>query len=162
MKRLIASPGTLCLLFIAALTFTACSSSKEVGKQNPEGLRIDSRLIGQFEDDYGIRYSISEQIWQQHPGSIYHIEYWDSDDQYVIAQNDEITSANPGKWTRIDWTPLENMAPYEWGFCLTVYDAPTATAAAAVIPALSDTPLTGCNGFPFSRMKRIESEDDNS
>ena len=161
MKGLITSLRSISLLLVAALLFTACRSSGEAHKKTYEGLQSDSRLIGEFEDDYGIRYSISEKTWQQHPGSIYHIEYWDSDDQYLIAQNDESSSPNPGLWTRIDWTPLDNMAPYKWGFCLTVYDAPSATQAAANIPALRDTPLTGCNGFPFSRMKRVESDGKN-
>ena len=110
-------------------------------------------------DDYGIRYSISDSIWRQHPGTLYHIDYWDSTGQFIIAQNDDSNPGDPGKWTRIDWTIFEDSEPYLWGFCITIYDAPSSIVAAAAIPALRDTPKTGCNGFPFSRMQRITESD---
>ncbi|CAN5907988.1 hypothetical protein BH11GEM2_BH11GEM2_35000 [soil metagenome] len=56
-------------------------------------------------------------------------------------------------WSRIDWIRLE-MAPYEWAFCLSAYAAPTQEAALATTTARRDAPRTGCNGHPFSRMRR--------
>jgi hypothetical protein len=58
------------------------------------------------------------------------------------------------RWTRIDWAPLSGMAPYTWAFCLSAYDAATADLAEAARTARRDNLRTGCNGFPFSRMKR--------
>ena len=77
---------------------------------------------------------------------------WDG--QTLIAQNDSANAYAPGLWTRIDWVRLDGMAPYTWAFCLTAYDAPTRAAAEATPPADRATPRTGCNGYPFSRMRR--------
>ena len=144
---------------VAVSTLAACRST-EATDQTDAALKADPRLIGHFEDDYGAHYTISESLWQVHPGGLYHVDYWDNEDLFVIVQNDENNGANPNMWTRVDWAILdEEQAPWEWGFCLTVYDAPSSTAAASAVPALRDTLLTGCNGFPFTRMKRIEEED---
>lgn len=62
---------------------------------------------------------------------------------------------DPGAWTRIDWINLENMEPFEWAFCLGIYNAGSAQAAEAFTETNPQTPRTGCNGFPFSRMKKI-------
>jgi hypothetical protein len=78
---------------------------------------------------------------------------WWPDQQYLIARNDTANSFAPGKWTRIDWMKFEGMAPYTWGFCLTAFEAPTADSAAATAPADRETPRTGCNGYPFSRLR---------
>lgn len=48
---------------------------------------------------------------------------------------------------------LSDLAPYTWAFCLTAYKAPTAESARATTAANRATPRTGCNGYPFSRMK---------
>ena len=37
---------------------------------------------------------------------------------------------------------------------LTAYEAPTADSAEATRTARPETPRTGCNGYPYSRMKR--------
>ena len=57
-----------------------------------------------------------------------------------------------GLFTRIDWVRLD-MAPFTWAFCMTAYKATPADSAEATQPAKRDVPRTGCNGFPFSRMK---------
>src|SRR5690606_28371723 len=63
-----------------------------------------------------------------------------------------------GLWTRIDWVELSDMDPWQWGFCIAAWDAPTADSAAAVAVARRDTPRTGCNGRPFTRMRRAAGE----
>ncbi|HMB93499.1 MAG TPA: hypothetical protein VKP65_21785 [Rhodothermales bacterium] len=115
-------------------------------------------LMGEFEDDYGIYYSISAQAWTQYPSSTYHITQWHPDAQYLIAQNAADNPSDGGLWTRIDWIELSEMSPYEWAFCLSVYDATTAAEAEAATIVQRDTPRTGCNGYPFSRMKRKSAE----
>ncbi len=53
--------------------------------------------------------------------------------------------------------PLAGMPPYEWAFCLSAYEASSAGEAEAAEIARREQPMTGCNGFPFSRMRRIQS-----
>lgn len=116
--------------------------------------RVPASLLGEFIDDYDNRYSITPTEWTQWPHGRFHIVRWDTTRHYLIAQNDSANSSAGGKWTRIDWVTLDRMAPFEWAFCLSAYDATTAAAAEAVTIARPETPRTGCNGFPFSRMRR--------
>jgi cation:H+ antiporter len=120
------------------------------------GSRAPSILSGTFEDDYGIRYTITDSTWVQHPAATYHVDRWHPDEQFLIARNDSENSYDPGLWTRIDWVELEGMSPYGWAFCLSTFDAVSADAAESVTIADPESPQTGCNGFPYSRMKRTE------
>ena len=51
---------------------------------------------------------------------------------------------------------LPGMPPYEWAFCLSAWDAPTQADAERADIARRDTPKTGCNGYRFSRMRRVQ------
>lgn len=117
-----------------------------------------SFLQGEFEDDYGIKYSIDQNEWLQLPHAQYHILKWAISDQYLIARNDEANPGEAGLWTRIDWVEFSEMPPFEWGFCVSAYDASSAEAAKAVDIVKRDAPRTGCNGHPFSQMRRIEGQ----
>lgn len=118
--------------------------------------RAPPMLLGEFVDDYGGRFTITVSEWLQHPANRYRVVRWNEANEYLIAQNGATNSSAPNLWTRIDWMQLSNMAPYEWAFCLSSYDAPTAAAAEATEVARRETPRTGCNGFPFSRMRPID------
>ena len=111
-------------------------------------------MLGTFEDDYGIEYSISERLWHQRPDTRYRIVRWSAAAQYLIAQNDAANPGDGGLWTRIDWIALPDMEPYTWAFCLSAYAAPTQSEAERADIAQRDRPRTGCNGYPFSRMRR--------
>lgn len=111
-------------------------------------------VLGEFEDDYGGSYSISSEEWRHGSKARYRIAYWRPEQQYLIAQNDSGKPTERGLWSRVDWMPLPGMLPYTWGFCMTAYAAPTAAAAESTPAARREVPRTGCNGFPFSRMKR--------
>ena len=115
---------------------------------------IPAFLIGSFIDDYGIRYKVTDAEWFQLPRTRYHIVRWDVAGQFAIAQNDPANPSEGSLWTRIDWLELRGMPPYVWGFCYSAYNAPSAAAAETVMVANRTTPRTGCNGFPFSRMRR--------
>ena len=117
--------------------------------------RILPAFMGNFEDDYGIRYNISDKIFLQEPGIRYHILRWNTWDKYIIAKNDEANPSESGLYTRIDYMEFENMAPYSWGFCLTAYKARSAKEAERTAAADRNDPKKGCGGFPFSRFKRI-------
>lgn len=111
-------------------------------------------VLGRFRDDYGIGYTINDTLWTQHPKTKYRVLRWNPTEQYLIAQNDSLNASDGGLFSRIDYLRLDGMPPFEWGFCLTAYAAPSAAAAEATPPANRQNPRKGCNGFPFSRMRR--------
>jgi hypothetical protein len=133
------------------LLLSACHASPLL---TPAPVRAPTLLVGAFVDDYGTRHVIVDSLWQHGSRNRYHIVRWDAAGQYLIAQNDSSNSAEKGRWSRIDWMPLEGMAPYAWAWCLTAYDAPTRAVAEATPPANRATPKTGCGGYPFTRMRR--------
>ena len=110
-------------------------------------------LLGDFADDYGNTFSLSPSTFMQRPGNTYHIEEWHPGAQFFVARNDSANASDGGKWTRVDWMMLPGMDPYRWGFCLTAYRARTREAARETAAANRASPRTGCNGFPFSRMR---------
>ncbi|HSU28325.1 MAG TPA: DUF1579 family protein [Chitinophagaceae bacterium] len=115
---------------------------------------VPSMLKGNFSDDYGIKYTISDTLWLQQPNARYHIIKWDTINQFILARNDDKNPSEAGLYTRIDYMNFSNMEPYLWGFCLTVYDAKTLEEAETKAKADRANPRKGCGGFPFSRMKR--------
>ncbi|MEM6337047.1 MAG: hypothetical protein AAF752_10795 [Bacteroidota bacterium] len=114
-------------------------------------------VLGTFEDDYGSTYAITETTWHHQGYARYEIHSWMSgaDKGYLVAQNAEDNPSAGGAWTRIDWVRLDDMAPYTWAFCLSAYEAATREEAASTTLARTDTPRTGCNGYPFSRMRKV-------
>jgi hypothetical protein len=106
---------------------------------------------GSFVDDYDSRHTITDTSWTHHPATRYRIARWDSAGRFLIARNGDST------WSRIDWMTLEGMAPWQWAFCIATWDAPSADSAARVTIARPGAPRTGCNGFPFTRMRRAAS-----
>jgi hypothetical protein len=115
-------------------------------------------MLGTFRDDYGGTHVVSADWWQQggyrDSADRYRIVKWSAAGRYLIAQNAATNASASDKWTRIDWVPLDGMAPWTWAFCFTAYDAPTRDAAEAAT-ADQANPRTGCNGYPFSRMARV-------
>lgn len=109
-------------------------------------------LLGDFVDDYGIGHRITDDEWLQRPDARYRVVAWHAGAEYLIARNDA------GKWTRIDWVTLPGMPSYAWAFCLSAWDAATQAEAERADIARRDTPKTGCNGYPFSRMRRVVRE----
>lgn len=145
MKKIVAFIFLL-LLFISCKT----SSPAGIDKTSP----IQASVSGNFTDDYGIRYSISDTLWLQHPNIRYHIIKWNRKEQYLVAKNDNNNPSEAGLYTRIDYMTFQNMEPFLWGFCLTVYDAKTKKEAVSKAQADRQNPKKGCGGFPFSRMKK--------
>ena len=139
------------VVFVAVATVGCASRQRQAVLPT---VTLPSSIAGEFVDDYGIAYTITSAEWFQRPRARYHIVKADTTAGYLIARNDEGNPADRGRWTRIDWVRLNGMAPYDWAFCLSAYDAPTMSAAEQVTIARRDTPRTGCNGHPFSRMKR--------
>lgn len=88
----------------------------------------------------------------------YHIIKWNVKEQYLIAKNGSGHKTDENKYTRIDFMTFEGMAPWIWGFCLTAYKAQTDTEAEQTATTDRKNPKKGCNGYPFSRMKRLNEQ----
>ncbi|MBO6623041.1 MAG: hypothetical protein JJ892_07735 [Balneola sp.] len=114
-------------------------------------------LTGSFKDDYNIEYELTEKVFYQKPATRFHILKWNIDEQYFIARSDSLNSYDPNLYSRIDWIKFKGMQPFEWGFCLTAYKANTPDSAEIATVPDRNNPKTGCNGYPFSRMKPITS-----
>lgn len=123
------------------------------GDSTPPG-----ELLGDFVDGYGNTFSVSPSRFFQRPGNVYHIDEWHPGAQFFVARNDSANVSDGGRWTRVDWVMLPGMEPYRWGFCLTAYRARTREAARETTPADRASPRTGCNGFPFSRMRPVSGD----
>jgi hypothetical protein len=144
-----------CGRIVARPVTTMTSTTSPAPVELPEGV-----MRGAFLDDYGNRFEISDTLFAQQPHGRFHIVEWHVRDQFVVARNDDANPSDGGRWTRIDWMRFDGMAPYTWGFCLTAYKAPTREAARATAAADRSTPRTGCNGYPFSRMRPADDRAD--
>ena len=118
---------------------------------------VPDLLRGSFVDDYQVPHVINDTMWSLGSRDRYHIVASNDSARYLIARNDAGNTSDAGKWTRIDWMVLP-MPPYEWAFCLIEYKAETRAEALANVRADREHPRTGCNGFPFSRMRRAASD----
>jgi len=142
------------LTFFIALGFILPGCGPSIKGQSSSLESIPKELLGNFKDDYGISYSITNGLWVQFPDIKYHLIEYNNNEKYFIARNDDKNSSEAGQYSRIDITYFSGMEPYRWGFCLTAYKAKTADEAMATKAADKDNPKKGCGGFPFSRMQR--------
>jgi len=138
-------------LFVLFLSFIAVT-----GKDVRPNDTAPDFMKGKFKDDYGIKYEISDTLWTQLPRTKFRIIKWNVKEQYLIARNGDGNPGEGGLYTRIDFMQFSNMDPWKWGYCLTAYDAKTDAIAESMAKADRKHPKTGCNGFPFSRMKSNE------
>ena len=137
-------------ILIILLAFAFIAGAQTTKPKAPEF------AIGSFTDDYKITYTINDTLWIQNPNTKYHIIKWNPEQQYLVAKNASTNKADANKYTRIDYMTFSGMEPYLWGFCLTVYDAETDEIAEKNAYVDRKNPKKGCNGYPFSRMKRVE------
>ncbi len=140
----------LLTIVLSLVAWTCTGNSPQPNEEAPPTL-----MLGEFVDDYGTLYTIQADQWIQHPNARYHLRAWHTRDQFVVAQNDSGNPSDGSLWTRIDWIVFDDPHEYEWAFCYVAYQAQTQEDALAVGSTQRDTPRTGCNGFPFSRMKRV-------
>lgn len=133
--------------FFLTLLFS-CNTTKIQQEQT-----IPKTFLGNFKDDYGITYAISDTLFLQRPNIRYRIIKWNLKEQYIIAQNGAANPSDKNLYTRIDYMEFEK-EPFLWGFCYTVYNASSDKTAEAAAAADRLNPKKGCGGYPFSRLKR--------
>jgi hypothetical protein len=148
------NPGMkkLFVLLIAGLFLVQCNTTRKAELRSLQ--QIPATILGDFTDDYNIRYTISNNLWFQHPNAKYHLLRYDSAGEFFIARNDSKNSSDPGLYSRIDIMHFKNMEPWRWGFCLTGFNAKSVEEAITVKAPDRANPKKGCGGYPFSRMKR--------
>ncbi len=155
--KFITMKNILSLLLMAVITFGCSNTAKNT--KAPAGMEVADHwkhaYLGSFVDDYGIKYEVKNDLWVQEANIKYHIVEWNEKGKYLIAKNGAENPSEKNLYTRIDFTNFENMADFKWGFCLTKYDAISIAEAKNWAAADKVNAKTGCNGFPFSRMKRI-------
>lgn len=144
----------------SVLVVLACAPTSTAPPPAPAAVDLGVGLSrqapqGEFIDDYGEQYKLTPREWLQRPHGRLLVARWELSGSYLIAQNDSTNRYDPGKWSRIDWIKLDAMAPWEWAYCLSAYNAPTPDSAEATHLARPDTPRTGCNGHPYTRLKRL-------
>lgn len=144
-------------ILCVSVAFIACKGCILAGRAaSTKPIINDTTLLGNFTDDYNIKYTITANSFTQHPGVKYNLLLYNEKEQYFIAQNDSTNVSDGGLFTRIDIMRFKNMTPWQWGFCLTTYNAPNKEAAINAVAADRINPKKGCGGYPFSRMKRVD------
>ena len=76
------------VFIIGAILFTLCKQqtfSQSADTNHSVKASIPTFLKGSFEDDYGIRYTINDSLWIQHPNAKYHILNCDTTEQYLLC-----------------------------------------------------------------------------
>ncbi len=137
------------LILTFALTQFHCGQARTAST-----IEAPEAVAGAFEDDYNSTYIISTSDWVQDETYAYHIVEWNPEEGYLLAQNDSSNPADADLFSRIDYITLD-MAPFSWAFCLTAYDK-TSIEEARQVEADKSKPREGCNGFPFTRMQRVQ------
>lgn len=136
--------------------FVLSGAISQQPRQTPSEQSPPSALVlGTFDDDYGSQHVVTREVWIHGKSARYEIIRWNAKEQYLIARNGAGNPSEAGLWSRFDWMPLENMAPFTWAFCMSAYKAESFEAAEKTTIAKRDAPKTGCGGFPFTRMKKV-------
>ncbi|NRB48148.1 MAG: hypothetical protein HRU41_10785 [Saprospiraceae bacterium] len=127
----------------------SCATRSKYGHES-----LPAFLIGEFEDDYGVHYQIDQQVFRLLPNDKFHIKGVNKAEGFLILQNDSLNTYAPSLFTRIDYQKLKNMDPYEWAFCFSSFEEVSVEDATNKVNTQKTDLMTGCNGFPFSRMKK--------
>ena len=141
------------LILVALVLLTLLNISCVAGsKYKHESL--PTFLVGEFEDDYGVHYQIDQQVFRLLPNDKFHIISVNKADGFLILQNDSLNTYAPSLFTRIDYQKLNDMKPFEWAFCFSSFKEESVKNAINKVNTQKTDLMKGCNGFPFSRMKK--------
>ncbi|HWR32886.1 MAG TPA: hypothetical protein VN451_05150 [Chitinophagaceae bacterium] len=138
------------IFFPALLLLISCSAIQKL--TTPV---LPRWMKGNFSDDYDIRYTISDTMFSMDGLAKYHILSLNEKEQFLFVRNDTSNKTDKGLFTRLDYMRFTGMEPYTWGYCFTVYNAMDSMTAIRKKAADRNNPKSGCNGYPFSRMKVI-------
>lgn len=156
MRKLVIKPRQMLVTMVGlSLLLAACMAGKTKSvRYQALTLKAPPELTGSFTDDYGITYTLTDSLFIQAPGIRYHIIRWDTASQFFIAYQVPKKTPDSLVYTRVDYMRFTNMQPWIWGYCFTTYTAKNEAEALNYPEADRKNPKKGCNGYPFSRMKR--------
>lgn len=128
---------------------TGTSDGSSDSSTGAGALEIAGEWLEEFAPGMGVTHTIDEAQWDQTAdfgSSVFHIDAYDNEARYVVAQGDEANEFFGGLWSRFDWT-WDGEDLY---YCTAVYDADTAEDALAAPASEPDDLEMGCGGFPWS------------
>lgn len=126
---------------------TGCDVDEGTGGDEPT-------IVGVYTDAFGGTHDITADAWTQtYEGSqptVFHIESFDDDAGWIVAQNDAANEYNPEKYSRFDWTRTADERLF---YCQHVFDAESVEAAmGAAAPDATDPQTTGCSEFAWTEL----------
>ena len=125
------------------------------GSSGQESLEIGGAWIEDLGKGTIIDHIIDDASWAQNApwgDSLFHIEDYDNEARWVVAQADEGNDFDPGLYNKFTWLWQDETLYY----CTAIFDAETAEDAMAA-PAGDEAELeTGCFGFPWSVLTAAE------
>lgn len=143
--------------FVITTIFTLALAACDAGPspQDETGSETDSEtgddmslaIVGTYTDDFSDTHTISETEWSNSAGS-FAISQWSNEEMWLVAQNAETNTYNPGNWSRFDWTWDGEQLYY----CQSLFDGATIDDALAASANAGDLAM-GCGGFPWSQLQ---------
>jgi hypothetical protein len=136
---------TKCFYVAALLTFASgCEPNEE--DAGDEGTDDTLDIAGEYTDEFADTHTIDETTWTNSAG-VFHVEQWDDEAMFLVAQNDDANQFSPGLWSRFDWT----WSGDELYYCQSVFDGADLDAALGG-SANRDELMTGCGGFAWTNL----------
>lgn len=170
-KHLKRSPFALLLTLTLSLSLSACDGDDTTNQSGEmmggevmggemmggemmggEMMGGELAIIGRYADEYSSheitaeRWTINYMNTTPTEPSIFHIERFDNDQGYLIAQNNDMNEYAPGKWSRFDWL----LNGEELWYCQIAYEAENAEEAEGLIADPTDPSMRGCGEYPWS------------
>jgi hypothetical protein len=134
-------------LTIAALTMTFGCSDSDTAPEDGTG-EAEPEIVGSYVDSFMGTHEVTADTWTMAGMGVFHIETWNNDADYLVAQNDTMNEFNPDLWSRMDWTEADG----QLYFCQSVFDAETAEAAEMAEGADASDLTAGCAGFEWTQL----------
>ena len=153
---------TFTLTLCVSLAFTACGADDDSDTMNEGGspaageMMGDAELaiVGSYTDGFST-HEVSTERWTityEGTPSIFHIDRFDNELGYLVAQNDAENEFSPELWCRFDWL----INGEELWYCQIIFDAESAEDAENNAADPSDPSMGGCGDFPWTLLNPAE------
>jgi len=123
-----------------------CGSTDDGGVEGEPGEDAQLEITGTYVDDFMGTHQVTDELWTQ-GDYVFHIQSFDNEADYLIAQNDAGNEYNPELWSRFDWHEEASQLYY----CQSAFDAPSAAEAEGASANTGDL-MAGCGDFAWSTL----------